>query len=368
MSTEETVLGRESSGPSRRSFLKAGAGGLAVASGLSGGVLGLATGAGAARGRKIELFINDGELRMVDNAPVYMWRFAKADGAGGRRALPLRPVVLHAKAGELLTVVVHNNLEQAHSFLIADMVDARTGRPFNVHTGKIAPRRSGRVTFRAPRAGIYMYEDGINRPVNRVLGLGGAFIVTPRRGRNRPFEGGPRYHGKPFVWTLQDVDKAWADAASRLRPGQQLRFRNHLRSFDPRYFNINGKGGFQSMEEETVRVVRRMNHAAWISVVNLGLCTHALHWHGNHVFLWSTNNERHHDFLQEKDVVPAIPDTRLGILLPCHRALDAWPRRLGRDEINCFPMHCHAEMSQTAAGGLYPGGMVTDWQLSPAKN
>jgi len=26
-------------------------------------------------------------------------------------------------------------------------------------------------------------------------------------------------------------------------------------------------------------------------------------------------------------------------------------------------MHCHAEMSQTAAGGLYPMGMLTDWRL-----
>jgi hypothetical protein len=30
-----------------------------------------------------------------------------------------------------------------------------------------------------------------------------------------------------------------------------------------------------------------------------------------------------------------------------------------------FPMHCHAEMSQTAGGGLYPGGQVSDWILKP---
>ena len=28
-----------------------------------------------------------------------------------------------------------------------------------------------------------------------------------------------------------------------------------------------------------------------------------------------------------------------------------------------YPMHSHAEMSQTAAGGLYPNGMLTDWEL-----
>jgi hypothetical protein len=26
-------------------------------------------------------------------------------------------------------------------------------------------------------------------------------------------------------------------------------------------------------------------------------------------------------------------------------------------------MHCHIEMSQTAAGGNYPQGLVTDWQM-----
>ena len=29
-----------------------------------------------------------------------------------------------------------------------------------------------------------------------------------------------------------------------------------------------------------------------------------------------------------------------------------------------YPMHCHAEMSQTAGGGQYPSGMYTEWELS----
>lgn len=28
-----------------------------------------------------------------------------------------------------------------------------------------------------------------------------------------------------------------------------------------------------------------------------------------------------------------------------------------------FTMHCHTEMSQTAAGGNYPQGAVTDWEI-----
>jgi hypothetical protein len=52
-------------------------------------------------------------------------------------------------------------------------------------------------------------------------------------------------------------------------------------------------------------------------------------------------------------------------MLPIRRppeALDeVWA---ARDEDWHYPMHCHAEPSQTAAGGLYPGGLVADWTLA----
>jgi FtsP/CotA-like multicopper oxidase with cupredoxin domain len=40
---------------------------------------------------------------------------------------------------------------------------------------------------------------------------------------------------------------------------------------------------------------------------------------------------------------------------------DVWN---ARTEDYHYPMHCHAEPSQTAAGGLYPGGLVADWVLA----
>ena len=29
-----------------------------------------------------------------------------------------------------------------------------------------------------------------------------------------------------------------------------------------------------------------------------------------------------------------------------------------------FPMHCHVEMSQSAAGGNYPRGLVAHWEIT----
>ena len=67
----------------------------------------------------------------------------------------------------------------------------------------------------------------------------------------------------------------------------------------------------------------------------------------------------------ERDVVRSTPLGRFAVLLPVHAGLDAWPpldptKGFGEQ---AYPMHCHAEMSQTAAGGLYPMGALTDWRL-----
>jgi hypothetical protein len=45
------------------------------------------------------------------------------------------------------------------------------------------------------------------------------------------------------------------------------------------------------------------------------------------------------------------------VIFPFHELLDKpGTTKLGFNQT--YPMHCHAEMSQTAAGGLYPNGMI----------
>ena len=43
------------------------------------------------------------------------------------------------------------------------------------------------------------------------------------------------------------------------------------------------------------------------------------------------------------------------VIFPFKQPPDAWPAITS--EPQNFPMHCHAEMSQTAGGGMYPHGM-----------
>jgi hypothetical protein len=140
----------------------------------------------------------------------------------------------------------------------------------------------------------------------------------------------------------------------------------------PRYFTINGVSGVQSTENlVTVPVFPVQDPLAsqvgvYIRVVNTGVATHSPHWHGNHFFVVERNAvAQKPGFVLEKDVMRLRPLARNGVLLPIHTGLDAWPPldpTQGFVEQQ-YPMHCHAEMSQTAAGGLYPMGALTDWRL-----
>ena len=59
------------------------------------------------------------------------------------------------------------------------------------------------------------------------------------------------------------------------------------------------------------------------------------------------------------------------MILPAHTGYDAFPPlndKHPKSDVQHFPMHCHAEMSQTAAGGSYPFGMLTDWHLTSGEH
>src|SRR3954451_7201163 len=66
----------------------------------------------------------------------------------------------------------------------------------------------------------------------------------------------------------------------------------------------------------------------------------------------------------ERDVQEVRPLQRFDVILPAHTGYDSFPplSQMPKAEQH-YPMHCHAEMSQTAAGGSYPFGMLTDWHL-----
>ena len=58
----------------------------------------------------------------------------------------------------------------------------------------------------------------------------------------------------------------------------------------------------------------------------------------------------------------AVINVSLITVKPDEIPLEAWPPREEKFPLY-YPMHCHIEMSQTAAGGNYPQGMITHWEM-----
>jgi FtsP/CotA-like multicopper oxidase with cupredoxin domain len=393
--------------------------------------------------RRLDLFINEGFVPMIDGSLVYMRGFGDrrtsvdsprpsltipataffADGRitqphsypehaaeghegrpepkardrrrGGhwliRRAhwaseFPARTILV--ETGSDVRLRIHNRLGQPHRFAIEGVVQ----------TPPILPGQTRDVTFPAPEAGTYVYHDPTNAPVERVLGLFGVMMVIPARDRWRLTPGGVEFE-RQWLWLCHDVDPEWgrrAHAGERIDPTVDRP--------EPRYFRLNDKSGYDALgvtedeernhftHEHTIIAgfprdtdVRDFSKAGpggsvatgqLVRLVNAGVVTHQMHFHGNHV--WTlTRNGRHfprtngtfadgHPVLQAwEDVIELDPLDRKDVVLPIRRPPDVidevWEARTG-DWF--YPMHCHAEPSQTAAGGLYPGGLVAHWVLA----
>lgn len=307
---------------------------------------------------------------------------------------PRRTIV--AESGSRLRLRVHNGLRETHALAI----QAAPGAAPVAHTGPVQQGSSGTIDIVAPAPGTYLICDPSREPVERVLGLYGALVVVPREDRWRLSAGGPEFE-RQWLWICHDVDPEWAalaQAGMTIDPGRTPLL--------PRYFTLNDRSGFQSLgisEDEAVNSaahedtllsgsarrtdVRDFSRGTGATVVtgqlirmvNAGVAAHQMHFHGNHVWTVRRNGVDFprsaqaafvdgvgHPVLQLwEDVVELEPRDTKEVMLPMKPPPDALEAVLAAQDCDWpFPMHCHAEPSQTAAGGLYPGGIVADWQLA----
>lgn len=309
---------------------------------------------------------------------------------------------LIAESGAVVSLRVHNTLSEPRALLVVAAGPGGT----HVGTGPIPPQTSVMLEFDAPPPGTYIYCDPGTRPddprqdpVQRTLGLFGALLVANTSAPWLPAPGGPEFE-RQWLWLLHCVDPAWARRASRgetIDPATTPAY--------PRYFTLNGRSGFQSLAlstdkaanlaryEETLMSgsarqvdVRDFSASAVPGTVraghlmrflNPGVVHHQLHFHGNHVWAVGRNGVQYprtggfvdpegHIVMQTwEDVVEMRPMDRKDCVLPMRRppeVIDAvWNARTADWH---YPMHCHAEPSQVARGGMYPGGLVGDWILA----
>ena len=373
----------------RRGFLKASALGAVTA---TAGVLPTSQLSAATTADYFALTIAPANAQMIDGVMVYVLAYF--------RDSTLASAELRVREGRTITIDVINNDSAVHGFDIPGISGATIPQ--------IAAGATARLTFVAPAAGSFLYVDPYKAPLNRILGLHGAFIVEPAVGNTTagsptPFSqakhtpqvaavfnalggGIPRFPGNKWdpvdparekLWLFSQTDpliNAAVAAKQTVDPAKVVS------TFLPRYFTINGLSGFDTAVHggthvnspgERIMASGRQGQPTLVRTMNAGLATHSVHIHGNHCMLLTESNAAGFNYLEtnvyERDVWMLRPMHRIDVLLPFERPPDipaaAWPMKEEPWPLR-YVMHCHCEMSQTAGGGNYPMGAVTHWEMT----
>lgn len=366
---------------SRRDFLKYSSCGL-VAIGV--GALDLPSifrSRAFAYGQSVDLNMDGALVEMIDQTQVFHWLYSSPLTG------PAFPgPVIYAVTGDEITINLINSLSEPHAFQIVST---------DVRVGPIPPGGQTSISFIAPAAGTYLYLDPMNAPVNRVLGLHGLLVVLPQSGntpystptapvqelfndlgRSDLFPGEAWLPERSRIWLFGSIDPRFNEQAQR---GEAIDPRQFTATFLPRYFTINGKSGAFASHAEDVIPKGRIGQPHLIRMVNAGMAAHSPHLHGSHFGVLSVNN-RVRDNVFAVDTFTVAPLDRVDILIAFIRPpdipgdqriplRDLIPNELAQVLITpqsplSYPMHCHMEMSQTAAGGNYPQGLVTHLEIT----
>lgn len=318
----------------RRDFLRVGAG---TAAGTIAGSIGLLSWAPRAHAATIAVNLTamKGDVSQIDGTNAFMFGFSNT----GVLTVP-GPTII-CQAGDSIRLTLANALN-------TPVVFALTGSSIKLTAAAGATVQS---TFAAPAPGSYLYFDNQNGGVHRVMGLHGALVVMPAGIKNRSFTDGPTFK-RQFKWILGNVDPVWGNAVRTNGDG-------YVRSivpssFLPRYFTINGNS-YDRTHEPNTDLYGLYGEPALVRIMNAGGMVHSPHFHANHVEICSINRQNFTSNRKFKDIVSMFPLDCRDVIFPFKQPPDAWPRIT--TEVQNFPMHCHAEMSQTAGGGMYPHGM-----------
>ncbi len=373
----------------RRRFLQLGAVGAATTMALPA-----SKGIASSTSTNFSLTIAPANAEMIDGTMVYVLAYF--------RDASVPHAELRVTEGQEITIQVTNSDSRIHGFAIPGIPAATID--------SIDPGASATVVFTAPTGGSYLYVDPYKAPLNRVLGLHGAFIVEPVQGTTvagspTPFSrsaltpqaaslfdalggGHPRFPGNKWdpndarrekLWLFTQIDPSFN---ARVAAGEQVDPATVVPSFLPRYFTINGLSGFDtavhagghsSAAAERIMPSGKQGDPCLIRTMNAGLATHAVHIHGNHCMEVAESDDNGVNGCEthcyERDVWLLKPLARIDVLLPFERPPDIpigkWPPRQEPFPMR-FVMHCHCEMSQTAGGGNYPQGSVTHWEMTGA--
>jgi len=327
----------------RRDFLIAGTASLAGSVLGSAGLIAWTPRAHAATITKT-FYITDGFITQPDGVNVYFRGFSPSSNS---LAVPGEQLI--AQEGDTVRITIVNRLSTSHSFKIDGVVDS----------GRIYGGQTRTIEFQANNAGTYLYYDARNAPYNRLVGLHGGFAVMPNGSSNEVYAGSPTFV-QQYFWVFHDIDPVWHNA---------IRYRNTPNTaYTPRYFTLNGLSArppgapgahdpaVDSMADPLSALHGHVGDRTLLRVLNPGMCQQSVHTHGNHME-WLTDNGQVRDDVWSKDCIYLEGNMgKFDAIYPFEAPPDAWPPVT----TGIYPMHLHTEMSQTAGGGLYMFGALTD--------
>jgi len=318
----------------RRDFLRLGAG---TVTGVVAGSVGLLSWTPRAYAATIavSLTARKGDIAQIDGVTVYMFGFSNTSLV----AVP-GPTII-CQVGDSISLSLANTLS-------TPVVFAVTGTTIKV---TVAAKSSTQYVFSVPAPGSYLYHDDQNNGVNRVMGLHGALVVMPAGVKTKAFVDGPTFK-RQFKWILGSADPVWGAAVKA--NGDAYVSSIAATTFKPRYFTINGSS-YDRTHEPNTDLYGLYGEPALVRILNAGGTVHSPHFHANHVEICSINRTNYSSNRKFKDVVSMFPKDCRDVIFPFKVPPDAWPAIT--TAVQNFPMHCHAEYSQTAGGGLYPHGM-----------
>lgn len=327
----------------RRNFLKFSSAGIASALLGSTGLLSWAPRAEAATITQT-FYITEGFITQPDGVDVYFRGFSP-----DTNSLTVPGAQMVAQEGDTMRITIVNTLGTSHSFKIDGVVDS----------GRIYGGQTRTIEFQVNNAGTYLYYDARNAPYNRLSGLHGGLAVMPNGRDDEVYEGSPTFV-QQYFWVFHDIDPVWHNA---IRNGN-----TPSTNYSPRYFTLNGLSArppgapgamdpnIDAMADPRSALHGHVGDRTLVRVLNPGLCQQSVHCHGNHVE-WLTDNGQIRPEVWKKDCVYLEGNMgKCDLIYPFESPPDAWPPV----QTGTYPMHLHTEMSQTAGGGLYMFGALTD--------
>ena len=332
----------------RRDFLKMSGAGIASTVIGGTGLIGWVPRAHAITVNKT-FYVTQGLMTMIDGTSVFVKGFSSSSGVVNMPGEMITDDNGRAlQEGDTVNLTIHNTLSRSHRFTIDGIVNQ-----------SLPGGRTTSFSFTVSKWGSYLYYDSSNAPYHRLLGLYGAMPVMPK-GRSNELFPGSRTFKQQYSWIFSDIDPIWHEA---LRRGS-----TPSTPYEPRYFTLNGLGGrppgapgahdpnIDAISDPRSALHGHIGDRTLVRMVNVGLADQSVHAHGNHME-WLTLNGQIRSDVWEKDCL--YLDSKMGkidSIYPFEVPPDSWPRVTR----STYPMHLHTEMSQTAAGGYYMFGAMTD--------